>query len=173
MSRGPRRKICAWQRVQDFRLKRNGKKQRGGPKAAYSPGVQTLPTPPSPCSASTTSMRSPFSRQWIRMRPARAPMVSTTWREMSPNGCKTGSGPTTTLTCRSAIHRARPAGDTRVFAAARGKVTRSCSERRPVVAQRPINVRPQSASAARNHLSLTTDPSAQSSPFLGKPRAPY
>ncbi len=45
--------------------------------------------------------------------------------------------------------RARPAGDTRVFAAARGKVTRLCSERRPVVAQRPINVRPQSVSAAR------------------------
>jgi hypothetical protein len=118
-------------------------------------------------------MRSPFSPQWIRMRPARVPMVSTIWREMSPNGCKTGSGLTTTRTCRTAIHRARLAADTRVFAAARGKVTESCSERRPVVDQRQINVRQQSASAARNHLPLMTDPSAQSSPFIGKARAPY
>ena len=52
------------------------------------PWVQPLPPPSSPCSASTTSMRSPFSRQWIGLRPAKAPMVSTTWRETSPNGSR-------------------------------------------------------------------------------------
>ncbi len=150
MSRGPRRTICARQSGHGFRRKLNGKRRREDQMGISSPGVKRPPISHSPCSDNTMSMRSPCSQQWIRMRPARAPMAFIIWRATSPNGCRTGSGPTTTPPCRSAIHQARQPDATRASAAARGKVTRSCSEQRLEAAHLRINAPPLSAFVAQN-----------------------
>src|ERR1041384_7799268 len=151
MSRGPRRTTCAWLSMHGFRRKLNGKKRREDQRAVYSHGVKPLPTPHSPCSGNTISMKSPFSPPWIRMRQVKALMVFTIWQETSPNGYKTGLDPTTTLPSRTAIHRARQVGATRASAAAHGRVTRSCLERQLEAAQHRISVRQRSDFGGGNH----------------------
>jgi len=170
MLRGPRRTICARQSGDGFRLKLNGKKRREDQRAAYFHGVRPFPTPYSPCSDNTTSMKSPFLPQWIRMRPVKARMAFTIWRETSPSGCTIGSDRTTTRLCRNAIRRVRQAGATKASAAARGRVTRSCSERRLEAAQHRISVPRRSDFDVRNHPPPPLHSSQQSSLFLVAPQ---
>jgi hypothetical protein len=150
MSREPRRTICARQSGHGFRQKLNGKRRREDQMGISSPGGTRSPISHSQCLDNTMSMRSPCWQQWIRMRPAKAPMAFIIWRETSPNGCRTGSGPTTTPPCRSAIHRARQPGATKASAAAHGKVIRSCFEQRLETAHLRINAPPLSAFVAQS-----------------------
>src|SRR5512138_3286347 len=166
MSRGPRRTTCAWLSMHGFRQKLNGKRRREGRGAVYSHGVKLLPTPHSPCSGNTTSMKSLFSPPWIRLRLVKALMAFTIWQETSLNGYMIGLDPTTTLPSRTAIRRARQVGATRASAAARGRVTRSCFERQLEVAQHRISVQRRSGSDARNHQPRLFHNSQQSSLFL-------